>query len=93
MFLYKIVNIHTNRVFVGLSKKSPHNTLQDKYDLIEREEGLPPFERDLLNFGLHAFNVIPVCELRNEAKAKKKANRYIQAESFPYNIFYYEVFQ
>lgn len=91
MFLYKVVNKQTGRVLIGLSKFNPHKILHLKYNLINSNESLPPFERDLLNFGVHNFVILPVAELNNEANAKEKANNLIKMQDNPYNIFYYEV--
>ena len=93
MYLYKAMNNLTGRVYVGLSKHSPNKSIELKFKLAEKEEGLPPLERDLLNFGLDYFSIIPICELHNENKAKKKANHLISKLSNPYNQFYFEVFK
>ena len=91
MYLFKVVNNSTGRTLISLSKVHPNNFVALKFNLAENEEGIPPFERDLLNFSPEKFSVVPICELRNEAKAKKKANHYISQQDNPYNTFYYEV--
>ena len=91
MFLYKAINKKTGRVFIGLSKIKPHKILHLKCNLISPNENLPPFERDLLNFGIDNFVILPIAELNNEANAKEKANNLIKMQKNPYNIFYYEV--
>lgn len=92
MYLYKVMHNRTGRTYVGLSRHTPHKSVELKFKFTEKEEGLPPLERDILNFGLDYFSIIPICELNNESKAKKKANHLISRLEVPYNQFYFEVF-
>ena len=93
MHLFKVINDLTGRTYIGLSKYRPEKSFALKFSLSEWEEGLPPLERDILMFGQDKFTVLPIAELNNETKAKKKANIYISRQDNPYNQFYFEVFE
>ena len=90
MYLFKIINDLTGHTYIGLSKYRPEKSFALKFELSEWEEGIPRLERDMLMFGQDKFTVLPIVELNDEAKAKKKANMYISHQENPYNPFYFE---